>query len=98
MINHLFAEFASTALMIVFGVGVHCDITLKGSKYRDSGHMFAITTWSFGISVCLFIFGGVCMNPAMALCQAIVGLIPWSSVAPFAIAEMNAGICISVSG
>ncbi len=50
MINHLFAEFASTALMIVFGVstalmivfgvGVHCDITLKGSKYRDSGHMF----------------------------------------------------------
>ena len=74
MINHLFAEFASTALMIAFGVGVHCDITLKGSKYRDSGHMFAITTWSFGISVCLFIFGGVCMNPAMALCQAIVGL------------------------
>lgn len=92
MINHLFAEFASTALMIVFGVGVHCDITLKGSKYRDSGHMFAITTWSFGISVCLFIFGGVCMNPAMALCQAIVGLIPWNSVAPFAIAEMLGGV------
>ena len=92
MINHLFAEFASTALMIVFGVGVHCDITLKGSKYRDSGHMFAITTWSFGISVCLFIFGGVCMNPAMALCQAIVGLIPWSSVVPFAIAEMLGGV------
>ena len=89
MINHLFAEFASTALMIVFGVGVHCDITLKGSKYRDSGHMFAITTWSFGISVCLFIFGGVCMNPAMALCQAIVGLIPWSSVAPFAIERLH---------
>ena len=69
-----------------------CDITLKGSKYRDSGHMFAITTWSFGISVCLFIFGGVCMNPAMALCQAIVGLIPWNSVVPFAIAEMLGGV------
>ncbi|WP_301871634.1 hypothetical protein [Collinsella tanakaei] len=55
MFEHLFAEFASTALMIVFGVGVHCDETLKGSKYRGSGHMFAITTWSFGISVCLFI-------------------------------------------
>ena len=92
MFNHLFAEFASTALMIVFGVGVHRNITLKGSKYRDSGHMFAITTWSFGISVCLFIFGGVCMNPAMALCQAIVGLIPWSSLAPYAIAEMLGGV------
>lgn len=92
MITPILAEFASTALMIVFGVGVHCDITLKGSKYRDSGHMFAITTWSFGISVCLFIFGGVCMNPAMALCQAIVGLIPWNNVVPFAIAEMLGGV------
>lgn len=92
MINHLFAEFAATALMIVFGVGVHCDITLKGSKYRDSGHMFAITTWSFGISVCLFIFGGVCMNPAMALCQALVGTIPWTSFVPYSIAEMLGGI------
>ena len=92
MIEHLFAEFASTALMIVFGVGVHCDETLKGSKYRGSGHMFAITTWSFGISVCLFIFGGVCMNPAMALCQSIVGLVPWSSLVPYVIAEMLGGI------
>lgn len=92
MINNLFAEFASAAPMIAFGAGVRCDITLKGSKYRDSGHMFAITTWSFGISVCLFIFGGVCMNPAMALCQAIVGLIPWSSVVPYAVAEVLGGI------
>ncbi|MFR2950760.1 MAG: hypothetical protein ACLTKG_05195 [Collinsella intestinalis] len=28
----------------------------------------------------------------MALCQAIVGLIPWSSVVPFAIAEMLGGV------
>ncbi len=92
MINHLCAEFASTAHMIVFGVGEHCDITHKGRKYRYSGHIFAITTWSCVIIECLFIFGGVCMNPAMALCQAIVGLIPWSSVAPFAIAEMLGGV------
>ena len=94
---NLFAEFGATALMIVFGVGVHCDEVLKGSKYRGSGHMFAITTWSFGITVCLFIFGGaVCMNPAMALCQAIIGLIPWSSFVPYVIAEMLGGICGAV--
>ncbi len=91
---NLIAEFGATALMIVFGVGVHCDEVLKGSKYRGSGHMFAITTWAFGISVCLFIFGGaVSMNPAMALCQAIIGLIPWSSFVPYVIAEMLGGIC-----
>ena len=78
--------------MIVFGVGVHCDTVLKGTKYQGSGHMFAITTWSFGISVCLFVFGGaVCMNPAMVLAQCIVGLVPWSSCIPFMIADMLGG-------
>ena len=68
MLTKLLCEFGATALMIVFGVGVHCDTVLKGTKYQGSGHMFAITTWSFGISVCLFVFGGaVCMNPAMVL-------------------------------
>ena len=90
---NLFAEFASTALMIVFGVGVHCDEVLKGSKYRGSGHMFAITTWAFGITVCLLIFGGaICMNPAMALCQAIIGLIPWTSLVPYIVCELLGGI------
>ena len=30
-------EFGATALMIVFGVGVHCDTVLKGTKYQGSG-------------------------------------------------------------
>ena len=85
-------EFGSTALMIVFGVGVHCDTVLKGTKYQGSGHMFAITTWSFGISVCLFVFGGaVCMNPAMVLAQCIVGLVPWASCIPYMVADMLGG-------
>jgi len=84
-------EFLGTALMIIFGVGVHCDDVLKHTKYRASGHIFAITTWAFGISVVLFIFGGVCINPAMALAQAILGLIPWSYFVPFVIAECLGG-------
>lgn len=65
MFHHILSEFMGTALMIVFGVGVHCDDVLKRTKYAGSGHMFAITTWAFGISVVLFVFGGVCINPAM---------------------------------
>ena len=99
LLYHMLAEFGSTALMIVFGVGVHCDTVLKGTKYQGSGHMFAITTWAFGISVCLFVFGGaVCMNPAMVLAQCIVGLVPWSSCIPYMIADMLggfAGACIA---
>ncbi|MCL8496781.1 aquaporin, partial [Apilactobacillus sp. F1] len=88
MFHHILSEFMGTALMIVFGVGVHCDDVLKRTKYAGSGHMFAITTWAFGISVVLFVFGGVCINPAMALAQAILGMIPWSYFIPYVIAEM----------
>ena len=88
MLHNVLAEFLGTGLMIVFGVGVHCDEVLKNSKYRGSGHLFAITTWGFGISVVLIIFGGVCLNPAMALAQAILGMIPWTAFIPYAIAEM----------
>ncbi len=39
-------------------VGVHCDDVLKKTKYAGTGHLFAITTWAFGVTVTLFIFGG----------------------------------------
>ncbi|PTS15279.1 glycerol transporter, partial [Lactiplantibacillus plantarum] len=37
-VHQLIAEFMGTALMIIFGVGVHCSSVLKGTKYRGSGH------------------------------------------------------------
>ncbi|MGH1847738.1 D/L-lactic acid transporter LarD [Enterococcus gilvus] len=92
MLHHLLSEFMGTALMIMFGLGVHCDDVLKKTKYAGSGHLFAITTWAFGITVVLFIFGGVCINPAMALAQAILGMIPWSYFVPYVIAEMLGGL------
>ncbi|QIL51132.1 aquaporin family protein [Weissella coleopterorum] len=92
MLHSLFAEFLSTALMVVFGVGVHADTVLNDTKYHGSGHLFAITTWGFGISVALFIFGGGCMNPAMVLAQNILGLLPWSDLVPYSIAEVLGGV------
>ena len=88
MFQHLTAEFLSTALMIIFGVGVHCDEVLKNTKYTGSGHIFAITTWGFGITIALFMFDGVCMNPAMVLAQCILGMIPWSCFVPYSLAEL----------
>ena len=75
MIHQLLAEFMGTALMIVFGVGVHADEVLNRTKFHGSGHIFAITTWGFGISVVLFVFGDVFVNPAMAFAQLLLGKI-----------------------
>ena len=74
--NPLVAECLGTALMIVFGVGVHCDEVLNETKYHGSGHLFAITTWAFGISVALYVFGGVFINPSMTVAQAVLGHLP----------------------
>lgn len=93
MFSKLIAEFLGTALMIIFGVGVHCDEVLNKTKYQGSGHLFAITTWGFGITIVLSVFGDVCINPAMALTQAIIGLIPWSYFIPYVIAELL-GACL----
>ncbi|WP_244833548.1 D/L-lactic acid transporter LarD [Clostridium sp. BJN0001] len=96
MFQHLVAEFLSTGLMIIFGVGVHCDEVLKNTKYRGSGHIFAITTWGFGITIALFIFDGVCMNPAMVLAQCILGLVPWACFVPYSIAEVLGAFAASI--
>lgn len=36
MLHNLIAEFLSTGLMILFGVGVHCDEVLTNTKYHGS--------------------------------------------------------------
>ncbi|WP_056947683.1 D/L-lactic acid transporter LarD [Secundilactobacillus odoratitofui] len=92
MMHQLLSEFMGTALMILFGVGVHADTVLNDTKYHGSGHLFAITTWAFGISVSLFMFGNVCINPAMALTQVILGNMTWGTFFPVVIAEMLGGI------
>jgi glycerol uptake facilitator protein len=89
--NHLLAECLGTALMIVFGVGVHCDEVLNETKYHGSGHLFAITTWGFGITITLYVFGGVFINPSMTLAQAVLGHLPWSQVVPYCVAQVAGG-------
>ncbi len=71
--NHRIKHYAFiiTALMeqrswLSFGVGVHCDDVLKKNKYAGT-YLFAITTWhSVSLLPCSS-FGGVGINPAMAL-------------------------------
>lgn len=90
--HQLMAEFMGTALMILFGVGVHADTVLNDTKYHGSGHLFAITTWAFGISIALFIFGDVTINPAMAFCQFLLGNMTFGTFVLTSLFQMAGGI------
>ncbi len=92
MIHQLLAEFMGTALMIIFGVGVHADEVLNRTKYHGSGHIFSITTWGFGISIVLFVFGNVYINPAMALAQLILGKIDITYFLIVSLVEVLGGV------
>ncbi len=78
--------------MIVFGVGVHADTVLNDTKYHGSGHLFAITTWAFGISIVLFIFPTICLNPAMAFAQFLLGNMSFSRFIEVSIFELAGGV------
>ncbi|WP_407878199.1 D/L-lactic acid transporter LarD [Furfurilactobacillus entadae] len=92
LMHQLLSEFMGTALMIIFGVGVHADTVLNDTKYHGSGHLFAITTWAFGITIALFIFGNVTINPAMALTQVLLGNMSWLTFFPTAIVQVFGGM------
>lgn len=96
MMHQMVSEFLATGLMCVFGTGVFCNNVLKGSKYRGSGDIFVVTTWGFGITVALFVFGNVSLNPAMVLAQCILGNVPWAQFVPLSLAEVIGGMCGSL--
>lgn len=89
--HRIIAEFLGTALMIIFGVGVHCNEVLNETKHHGSGHMFCITAWSFGITITLYLFNGTFINPSMTLAQAVLGEISWGMVLPYCIAQIAGG-------
>ena len=88
MTHQLLAEVMSTALMIIFGVGVHCDDVLKKTKYAGTGHI--IRDHYMGIRYhCLLVRLWWRFNePAMALLKVLLGKLTIAQFFPIAIAEM----------
>ena len=98
MLTKLLCEFGATALMIIFGVGVHCDTVLKGhqvSGLRPYVCHHHLVFWHLGLPVCLW-WRRVHEPGFMVLAQCIVGLVPWSSCIPFMIADMLGGFAGAV--
>ena len=77
--------------MIVFGVGVHCDTVLKGTKYQAPVTCLPSPLGLLASrSACLSLAARV-HEPAMVLAQCIVGLVPWGNCIPFMLADMLGG-------
>ncbi len=86
LLGELAAEFAGTAILILFGVGVVAQVTAGGTGE------FGSIAWAWGLGVALGIYvagriSGAHLNPAVTLALAVFKGFSWRKVMPYALAQ-----------
>lgn len=89
LLGEMSAEFAGTAILILFGCGVVAQVktTLDGS----AGSYDSIAwSWGFGVMLGVYVAGrisGAHINPAVTIAFAVYDGFPWRKVGPFVLAQ-----------
>lgn len=70
------AELIGTALLVLFGNGVVCNVVLRGTKGNDAGWLTIAAGWGLGVYIGVFCsaeVSGAHLNPAVSVAMLIVG-------------------------
>jgi glycerol uptake facilitator protein len=86
LLGEMAAEFAGTAILILFGVGVVAQVAAGGIGNHDS------IAWSWGLGVTLGVYAaarvsGAHLNPAVTVALAVFRKLPWRKVLPYSLAQ-----------
>ena len=87
----ILAEFAGTAILMLFGNGAVANSELAKTKGHGSGWLDIAMGYGIGVMVPVAMFGtvsGAQINPAMTIGQAIYGMLPWGNACLFIIAQL----------
>lgn len=87
----LFAsEFIGTALLILLGVGVSANVTLKKAFGHGKDWLLISIGWGFAVFVGASVAwrSGAQLNPAVTIALAWTGVFPWSHVPFFILAQV----------
>ncbi len=92
-------EVLGTFLLMVLGLGVNANVSLK--KTYGSGAGWIVISWGWGIAVFVAVFvssgiSGAHINPAVTLGLAIVGKFSWALVPGYIIAQFIGAILAAV--
>lgn len=92
-------ELLGTFLLIVLGLGVNANVSLK--KTYGSGAGWIVISWGWGIAVFVAVFvagpiSGAHINPAVTIGLAIAGKFTWGLVPGYIIAQFIGAILASL--
>jgi glycerol uptake facilitator protein len=93
--NPYIAEFIGTSLLVLFGVGVCANVSLKNSYGFNGGWVVISFGWGFAVFIAVIVaapFSGAHINPAVSVGLAAAGKFPWSEVTPYILAQLAGGI------
>ena len=88
------AEFIGTAMLVLLGDGVCCNVNLEGSGMKGSGVVHILIGWGMAVMVPAFSFGamsGAHFNPAVTIGAAMRGGMSWGLVPGYIVAQMLGG-------
>jgi glycerol uptake facilitator protein len=84
--GELLAEFAGTAILILFGVGVVAQVVAGKNGGDDSIHW----AWGLGVTFGIYVAGrttGAHLNPAVTIALAAFQGFSWKKVLPYSVAQ-----------
>lgn len=88
------SEFTGTMLLLLLGVGVSANTSLKKSFGFGPNWLLIAFGWGFAVFVGASVSwrSGANLNPAVTLEQAAVGALPWSRVPLYLVAQLLGAI------
>lgn len=89
LMREAIAEFCSTFILLIFGVGSVAQMVLSGWKF---GNFFSVNFgWGMGVTMGCYWAGGISgahMNPAVTVASAVVKRLPYRKVPVYIAAQM----------
>ena len=89
------AEFVGTALLILFGNGVVCNVSLARTLGNGGGWLLINAGWGLAVFVgafCSAAASGAHLNPAVSIAMAVAGKMPWAEAVSYIVAQFAGAI------
>ncbi|KAJ7594245.1 putative aquaporin 4 [Mycena floridula] len=99
MLREPVAEFTGVMLLIIFGAGVDCQVTLSSiptvASSQRGGYLSINLGWAVGAAIGVWVSGGISgghLNPAITLALATWRGFPWKKVPAYMFAQLMGGV------